>query len=151
MYGHTDYGLTTLLFSVPVTALHIWTRQDKWQPVKYNPGSLIINLGEALEIISGGHFKATRHKVGNIIWIARFQVAEHATQVTDTPKDQQHLERLSIVHFNASAGDLRLKPAVESPLLQREGFVEHQGVFREYKRLIDVPRIPNTLLLCWIR
>ena len=34
MYGHTDYGITTLLFSVPVTALHIWTRQEKWQPVK---------------------------------------------------------------------------------------------------------------------
>lgn len=63
MYGHTDYGITTLLFSVPVTALHIWTRQEKWQPVKYNPGALVVNLGEALEIISGGHFKATRHKV----------------------------------------------------------------------------------------
>jgi isopenicillin N synthase-like dioxygenase len=34
MYGHTDYGITTLLFSVPVTALHIWTRQDRWQAVK---------------------------------------------------------------------------------------------------------------------
>ena len=30
---------------------------------KYNPGALVVNLGEALEIISGGHFKATRHKV----------------------------------------------------------------------------------------
>ena len=79
----------------------------------------MVNLGEALEILSGGHFKATRHKV------------------TDTPQDQEHMERLSIVHFNASAGDMRLAPAVESPLLQREGFVEEQGVFREYKRLID--------------
>ena len=118
-YGHTDYGTTTLLFSVPVTALHIWSRNNKWQPVKYNPGALVINMGEALEIVSGGHFKATRHKV------------------TNTPQDQEHMERLSIVQFNASAGDMRLAPAVESPLLQREGFVEEQGVFREYKRLMD--------------
>ena len=119
MYGHTDYGTTTLLCSVPVTALHIWSRLEKWQPVKYDPGALVVNIGEALEIISGGHFKATKHKV------------------TDTPADQEHMERLSLVQFNASAGDMRLAPAVDSPLLQREGFVVEQGVFREYKRLID--------------
>ena len=119
MHGHTDYGTTTFLFSVPVTALHIWSRVQRWQPVKYQPGALVVNLGEALEILSGGHFKATRHKV------------------TDTPADQEHLPRLSIVQFNAPRGDLRLAPAVESPLLQREGFVAEQGVFAEYKRLLD--------------
>lgn len=119
MYGHSDYGTTTLLFSVPITALHIWSRQNKWQPVKYNPGALVVNIGEALEIISGGHFKATKHKV------------------TNTPTDQEHQERLSLVQFNASAADLRLSPAVQSPLLQREGFVAEAGVFREYKRLMD--------------
>lgn len=115
-----DYGTTTLLFSVPITALHIWSKQEKWQPVKYNPGALVVNIGEALEIISGGHFKATKHKV------------------TATPADQEHLERLSLVQFNASLGDLRLAPAVESPLLQREGYVLEQGIFQQYKRLIDV-------------
>ena len=119
MYGHTDYGTTTLLFSVPVTALHIWSKHEKWQPVKYNPGALVVNLGEALEILSGGHFKATKHKV------------------TDTPADQEEFERLSLVQFNASVGSMRLAPAVESPLLQREGFVLEQGVFQQYKQLID--------------
>lgn len=119
MYGHTDYGTTTLLFSVPVTALHIFSREKKWQPVKYNPGALVVNIGEALEIVSGGHFKATKHKV------------------TDTPADQEHCERLSLVQFNASVGDMRLAPAVQSPLLQREGFVLEQGVFRQYKKLMD--------------
>ncbi|KAK3116790.1 hypothetical protein LTR53_002492 [Teratosphaeriaceae sp. CCFEE 6253] len=119
MFGHTDYGSTTLLFSVPITALHIWSKQNKWQPVKYNPGSLVVNIGEALEIISGGHFKATKHKV------------------TDTPADQEQYERLSLVQFNASVGNMRLAPAVESPLLQREGFVLEQGTFQQYKRLLD--------------
>ncbi|KAK4955097.1 hypothetical protein LTR10_007291 [Elasticomyces elasticus] len=120
MQGHSDYGSTTLLFSVPITALHIWsTRDAKWQPVKYSPGSLVVNIGEALEIVSGGHFKATKHKV------------------TDTPADQQQYERLSLVQFNASMGEKRLSPAVESPLLQREGFVLEQGVFQQYKKLLD--------------
>jgi len=32
---------------------------------------------------------------------------------------------------------MRLAPAVESPLLQREGFVLEQGIFQQYKRLLD--------------
>lgn len=119
MYGHRDYGCLTLLFSVPVTALQVFGRDGKWRFVKYNPGALVVNLGEALEIISGGHFKATLHKVA------------------DTPADQQHLQRLSLVLFGASKGDLRLQPAMQSPLLQREGLVLDQGVFKEFKMLMD--------------
>lgn len=119
MYGHTDYGTTTFLFSVPVTALHIWSRRNTWQPVRHKPGALVVNLGDALEIVSGGHFKATLHKVA------------------DTPPDQQHLERLSIVQFNASLGDVKLAPAMESPLIRREGLLLQQGVFKEYKARMD--------------
>ena len=119
MYGHKDYGTTTLLFSVPVTALQIFSKDNQWRYVKYNPGGLVINLGETLEVISGGHFKATLHKVA------------------EPPPDQQQCERLSLVLFNSSIGDMRLKPANESPLLQREGFVLEQGVFKEFMRLIE--------------
>ncbi|TVY49244.1 hypothetical protein LOCC1_G000810 [Lachnellula occidentalis] len=31
---------------------------------------------------------------------------------------------------------MRLKPAMESPLIQREGFVLKQGVFTQFKKLI---------------
>ncbi|KAH6721204.1 hypothetical protein BKA61DRAFT_153200 [Leptodontidium sp. MPI-SDFR-AT-0119] len=118
MYGHTDYGTTTFLFSVPVTALQIW-KEDKWRYVKYNPGALVVNLGETLEVISGGHFKATLHKVA------------------EPPEDQRHEQRLSLVLFNGSKGDMRLKPMTESPLIQREGFVLKQGIFMQFKNLID--------------
>ncbi|KAF8857022.1 Clavaminate synthase-like protein [Acephala macrosclerotiorum] len=118
MFGHTDYGTTTMLFSVPVTALQIW-KDDKWKFVPYKPGALVINLGENLEVISGGHFKATLHKV------------------SEPPIDQQHEQRLSLVLFNGSKGDMRLKPITESPLIQREGFVMKQGLFMQFKKLID--------------
>jgi len=115
MYGHTDYGTTTLLFSVPVTALQIWGSDNKWRYVKYKPGALVVNLGETLDVISGGHFKATLHKVA------------------EPPADQENEQRLSLVFFNGSKGDMRLKPAMESPLIQREGFVLKQGVFTQFK------------------
>lgn len=93
MHGHTDFGLTTLLFSVPVSCLQIWGRDERWYYVPYKPGALVVNIGDTLEIVSGGHFKATRHRV--------FQ----------PPADQLNEERLSLVLFNSSIGDLRMAPA----------------------------------------
>ncbi|ORY35064.1 hypothetical protein BCR39DRAFT_516500 [Naematelia encephala] len=116
MHGHCDYGTTTMLFSVPITCLQIW-QDERWKYVKYNPGSLVINIGETLEILSGGHFKATRHRV------------------FEAPEDQRHEQRLSIVLFNASEGDLQMTPAIESPLIQREGCLDYPGVYSEFKRM----------------
>ncbi|WVQ81087.1 hypothetical protein IAT38_003209 [Cryptococcus sp. DSM 104549] len=119
MHGHTDFGMTTLLFSVPVSCLQIWGRDEKWYYVPYKPGALVVNIGETLEIVSGGHFKATRHRVYK------------------PPADQINTERLSLVQFNSSVGDLRMTPAIKSPLIQREGCVEEQGVYKEFKRVMD--------------
>lgn len=115
MHGHTDFGLTTLLFSVPISCLQIWGRDEAWHYVPYKAGALVINIGEVrgllirvasrrlrcrppclaqtLEIVSGGHFKATRHRVYK------------------PPADQLREERLSLVLFNSSVGNLRMTPA----------------------------------------
>ncbi|KAG7531027.1 hypothetical protein FFLO_04638 [Filobasidium floriforme] len=118
MHGHTDFGLTTLLFSVPISCLQIWGRDEQWYYVPYKPGALVINIGETLEIVSGGHFKATRHRVFR------------------PPADQLHEERLSLVLFNSSLGNLRMTPAKDSPLIQREGCIEEQGVFKEFQAIM---------------
>ncbi|RSH93583.1 hypothetical protein EHS25_007941 [Saitozyma podzolica] len=119
MHGHTDFGTTTQLFSVPISCLQIWGRDEAWHYVPYKPGALVINIGETLEIVSGGHFKATRHRVYK------------------PPADQAHEERLSLVLFNSSVGDLRMAPVASSPLIQREGCIEEQGVYKEFRRLMD--------------
>lgn len=116
MHGHTDYGLTTQLFSVPVSSLQIWGRDEQWYYVPYKPGALVINIGDALEIVSGGHFRATRHRVYR------------------PPADQLHEDRLTLVLFNSSVGDLLMQPAWDSPLIRREGCVEDQGIYREFKK-----------------
>lgn len=93
MHGHTDFGLTTQLFSVPISCLQIWGRDEQWYYVPYKPGALVINIGDTLEIVSGGHFKATRHRVFK------------------PPADQLQSERLSLVLFNSSVGSLPMSPA----------------------------------------
>lgn len=101
MHGHTDFGLTTLLFSVPISCLQIWGRDEQWYYVPYKPGALVINIGDTLEIVSGGHFKATRHRVFK------------------PPVDQLQQERLSLVLFNSSVGDLPMGPAYGKQLEQQ--------------------------------
>ncbi|WWC93855.1 hypothetical protein V866_000691 [Kwoniella sp. B9012] len=116
---HIDIGTTTLLFSVPITALQVWnSKAEKWQWVKYKPGALVINLGESLEILTGGHFLATKHRV------------------VAPPKDQQHLPRLSCAMFCSARGDLKVSPLQDSPLIQREGLLK-KGVYGEFAKLLD--------------
>ncbi|CED82117.1 gibberellin 3-beta [Phaffia rhodozyma] len=119
MHGHTDFGLLTMLFSVPISCLQIWGQDEEWHYVPYKAGALVLNIGETLEIVSGGHFKATRHRVYK------------------PPADQLNSERLSLVLFNSSVGDMRMTPAADSPLIQREGCIEEQGVYKEFKKLMD--------------
>ena len=121
MMRHSYYGTTTILFSVPVTVLQTCPKKDgRWRYVKYNPGALIINLGEALEIVSGGHFKATLGKVAQ------------------PPSDQKNTERLRIALFNPARPDLRLRPLKNSPLTQRCGYnFTSYGVFAEFHRAIE--------------
>ncbi|ORY26774.1 hypothetical protein BCR39DRAFT_594660 [Naematelia encephala] len=119
LYGHTDYGTTTMLWSVPVSALMVLSRDNKWRYVKYNPGALLINLGEVLEVLSAGHFKATLHRV------------------VLPPDDQLEAERLSLILFQAVKSDLTLQPIEEAPLIQREGEVLAGTVFPAYKALME--------------
>ncbi|KAI4594788.1 hypothetical protein KJ359_007591 [Pestalotiopsis sp. 9143b] len=126
MHGHTDFGLTTQLFSVPISCLQIWGRDEQWYYVPYKPGALVINIGDTLEIVSGGHFKATRHRVYK------------------PPVDQLQSERLSLVLFNSSVGSLPMAPAYESPLITREGCIEEQGIFKEFKKLTSNGQIVPT-------
>ncbi|EIW67159.1 hypothetical protein TREMEDRAFT_33907 [Tremella mesenterica DSM 1558] len=105
MHGHQDYGITTLLLSQPIAALQVLGKDDKWRYVKYKPGGMVVNLGEVLEFISGGHLPATRHRVSGC------------------PPDQSEYYRLTIGLFCAAKNDVSLAPLTQSPLLQREGYV----------------------------
>ena len=79
----SKWPIPHLLMTISRLTLH------RWYYVPYKPGALVINIGDTLEIVSGGHFKATRHRVFK------------------PPVDQRNSDRLSLVQFNSSVGDLR--------------------------------------------
>lgn len=59
---HSDYGTLTLLLTDGISGLEIW-HENKWQPVPYVPGTLVVNIGTWLSRYTDGKLKATLHRV----------------------------------------------------------------------------------------
>lgn len=66
IHPHKDTDALTLLFPDPVGGLWLRPReQDQWLEVAAENDTLIVNIGDLLELWSGGYFVSTPHKVVN--------------------------------------------------------------------------------------
>ncbi|MDG1771251.1 MAG: 2-oxoglutarate and iron-dependent oxygenase domain-containing protein [Luminiphilus sp.] len=66
IHPHKDTDALTLLFPDPVGGLWLRPReQDNWLEVVAAEDTLIVNIGDLLELWSGGYFVSTPHKVVN--------------------------------------------------------------------------------------
>ena len=65
----------------------------------------VVNLGEVMEILSGGYYRSVIHRV------------------VQPPPDQRGYPRLGLFYFAMADDDVRLVPYAESPVLQRVGIV----------------------------
>ncbi|MES0213357.1 isopenicillin N synthase family oxygenase [Mesorhizobium sp. M0028] len=63
---HTDTGFFTLLLQeeLPTRSLQVWF-QERWTPVPSLPDSLVVNLGDMLQVLSDERFKSTPHQVAH--------------------------------------------------------------------------------------
>ncbi|KAG1872947.1 Clavaminate synthase-like protein [Suillus subalutaceus] len=95
MKGHTDFGSITLLWSQPVAALQIQTKEG-WRWVKHIENALLMNIGDSMEFLTGGFYKGTIHRV------------------VQPPIDQRGYTRLSLIYFSFLNDDV-------NPVLQRVG------------------------------
>jgi len=114
--GHTDLGTITLLFRQPVAALQIRDATSKWKWVKPQDGTLTVNTCDALSFLTAGYIKSTIHRVAV------------------PPPDQSHVDRLGLLYFARPHNDLLLHTIKDSPVLQREGFVQN-----EFEKAEQVP------------
>lgn len=60
---HRDYGTITLLYQDGEGGLEARTGCGSWMPVPPVAGTVLVNVGEMLESLSGGRFLATLHRV----------------------------------------------------------------------------------------
>jgi len=61
--GHTDLGSITILWNQSVSALQLLCPDGQWRWIKYIPNSLVVNIGDAMEFLTGGAYKATIRRV----------------------------------------------------------------------------------------
>lgn len=111
---HKDSGCLTLLLQDTQAGLQVWERDGpgvapsagRWIDAPPVPGTLIINLGEVLEILSNGYLRATIH------------------QVVSPPSD---VDRLSVAFFLSPRLDAELPELVLPPALAAQA----RGVDRD--------------------
>ena len=60
---HTDYGVLIILLQDEVGGLEVQTKDNEWIKAPPIPGTFVVNLGDMLEIWTGGLYQATWHRV----------------------------------------------------------------------------------------
>lgn len=63
--AHTDYECFTLLFAT-APGLQIVDKQGQWIDVPLVEDTMILNIGDMMEILSNGRYVATRHRVKKV-------------------------------------------------------------------------------------
>ncbi|KAK3093075.1 hypothetical protein FSP39_010740 [Pinctada imbricata] len=63
---HSDSNFITLLINFNYVGLERLSPEGQWVAVPPRPGSLIMNIGDLLDRMTGNRFKATRHRVIDI-------------------------------------------------------------------------------------
>jgi len=63
--AHTDYECFTLLFAT-APGLQILGKDGAWLDVPVKPGTLVMNIGDMMEIMFNGRYMATKHRVRKV-------------------------------------------------------------------------------------
>ena len=63
--AHTDYECFTLLFPT-APGLQVLNKQGEWTDIPLVKNTMIMNIGDMMEILSNGHYIATKHRVKRV-------------------------------------------------------------------------------------
>jgi isopenicillin N synthase-like dioxygenase len=63
--AHEDINLITLLVAATAPGLQVCDTRGVWHDVPADPGTLVINTGDMLEMTTDGHYRSTPHRVVN--------------------------------------------------------------------------------------
>jgi isopenicillin N synthase-like dioxygenase len=88
--AHFDTDVLTILLPGETGGLQVLHRDGAWMEVDPLPGCFVVNIGNMLELWSGGRFRSTLHRVHPPIGKERFSIAyfahpDYATRVRPLP------------------------------------------------------------------
>jgi isopenicillin N synthase-like dioxygenase len=117
---HTDYGLLTLLAQDDNGGLQVEAREG-WIEAPPIPGTLVCNIGDMLDRLTGGAYRSTPHRARNVSGRGRISfpfffdpgfdaqivpLPQHATAIADD-RDTRW-DRASVHDFHGTYGDYLL-------------------------------------------
>ncbi|KAI9277612.1 hypothetical protein BY458DRAFT_453229, partial [Sporodiniella umbellata] len=110
--SHSDYGSITLLFQKDIGGLEVRKNRTEWISAPIIPGSVLINIGDQMELWTNGLFKSTQHRV------------------TFLP-EHNHLDRYSFAVFMHPFDKTLLKPVpsefVDQTVQSSNGYIYTAG------------------------
>ncbi len=62
---HEDINLITLLPAATAPGLEVMNTQNQWYAVDCNPGNIVVNVGDMLQMCTQHYYKSTTHRVIN--------------------------------------------------------------------------------------
>lgn len=63
--AHEDINFITLLVAASAPGLQVQDKNGEWHSVPFEENSIVVNVGDSLQLASGGLFKSTTHRVVN--------------------------------------------------------------------------------------
>ena len=100
-HPHKDISVVTVLDPDPVGGLEVRTRDGQWVEAICPEDALLVNVGDVLEVWSGGRLVSTPHRVTNVAGAERysapfFVVPNHAVVAEPLLEPLDHFETRSI-------------------------------------------------------
>jgi isopenicillin N synthase-like dioxygenase len=108
--AHEDINLLTVLPAADAPGLRVRHADGSWWDVPADPGSVVINAGDMLQLCSGGRFPSATH------------------DVTNPAGDDRSRSRMSTPLFLQPADDVVLAPGVTAFSFLRERLMAIRGV-----------------------
>jgi isopenicillin N synthase-like dioxygenase len=63
--AHEDIDLLTLLPAATATGLEVKDKEGNWHAVESDPGTIVVNAGDMLQLCTGHYYMSTTHRVVN--------------------------------------------------------------------------------------
>lgn len=143
--AHTDYECFTLLLPT-APGLQVLNKQGEWMDIPLIENTLVMNIGDMMEILSNGKYLATKHRVKKVseerysfplFCACNYDTIIEPVHSTDAPNYQpliggEHLFNQTAQTFNylkkrIASGDLSLRNAVPLSSFGMDENTEVQG------------------------
>src|SRR5690606_8271472 len=64
--AHEDINHITVLVAASAPGLQVLDKEGKWHNVPHEENSIVVNIGDMLQLASGGRYRSTTHRVVNM-------------------------------------------------------------------------------------